>query len=270
MRRTYLPAILLTTIGIILLLGVSFYGAIPTVYAQVTGTDWIGQFYNNTTLSGSPVNTGLFPAGLNTNWGLNAPTDGSGTTIAGMNIDNWSARFTSTENIAAGLYEFVLVADDGARLYIDGNLVIDNFDSTGLTQASVVLSLSGGVYTIIVDYRDVADAAVLQLSWFTSEPTPEFTATPVPLAEAQVDSTRVRGLALRTGPYLGASLINVLRPDKVYPITAQNFSEGIYTWYRITVPSTGQVGWASGRYLTITGTSAVTGTCPITAEFALE
>jgi uncharacterized protein YraI len=61
----------------------------------------------------------------------------------------------------------------------------------------------------------------------------------------------VKGLALRTGPYLGASLISVIRPGQTYSPIARNKDEGVYNWYLITV--NGKTGWASGRYLQITG-----------------
>lgn len=83
---------------------------------------------------------------------------------------------------------------------------------------------------------------------------------------------RVRGLAVRSGPYLGASLLAVARPEIAYRVIARNRDEGIYTWYLLEVPigvtasaSTpvpgvptavpSQViqGWSSGRYLELTG-----------------
>lgn len=224
--------------------------------APQTGTNWIGQFYNTADLTGNVVATALFPLGLNKNWGTGAPTDGNNAPIAGVNPDNWSARFTTAVSIGGGLYDFILSADDGARVYIDGNLILDNFSNTGLITQIATVSLAGGTYTLIVDYNDKAGNAVLQLSWVTSAGTPAPTGTPAPIATAQV--VTVRGLALRTGPYKGASLINVLRPGKDYLLLARNTSEGLYTWYFVQVgdPTVGDVqyGWASGRYLEITGT----------------
>lgn len=249
MRRNIIPAATLL-VTVLLLALVTFWMQEVGTQAQNTGTNWIGQFYDNPDLNGSPVNTGSFPGGLNQNWGVSAPTDGAGAAITGVPADNWSARFTTTENIPAGLYDFILVADDGARVYLDGNLVLDSFGNTGLLQSEVTLSLSGGVYTIIVDYRDVADAAVLQLSWFTSVGTPEVTASPIPAFQVEVDGSRVRGLAIRTGPYLGASLIGIARPGTIYPVLNRNLNEGVYTWFLIQATED-IVGWSSGRYLNI-------------------
>lgn len=61
--------------------------------------------------------------------------------------------------------------------------------------------------------------------------------------------TSVRGLALRTGPYLGASFVTTLASGVGYPVLAVNREEGIYRWYKLRVGE--REGWASGRFLTI-------------------
>ncbi len=67
--------------------------------------------------------------------------------------------------------------------------------------------------------------------------------------------TVVKGLALRTGPYLGASMLGIVRPGKDYPVLAQNpgDGEGNFNWYLIVDVDNDRVGWASGRYLKIVG-----------------
>jgi hypothetical protein len=86
--------------------------------------------------------------------------------------------------------------------------------------------------------------------------TPIPTITPIPPAKnAQV--VEVRASSVRTGPYLGASLIALARQGQSYPVLAQNGDEGgEYTWYLIFV-RTGVQGWVSGRYLTFDGDPAL-------------
>jgi uncharacterized protein YgiM (DUF1202 family) len=131
---------------------------------------------------------------------------------------------------------------------------MDTFSNTGLIGQAATVTLAGGTYTLIIDYNDKSGSARLQFSWQTATSTGTTpgapTATPVPAATGAV--VGVNGLALRTGPYKGASLINVARPGKNYDLLARNTSEGIYTWYLIKVSDT-QQGWVSGRYLEITG-----------------
>jgi uncharacterized protein YraI len=59
----------------------------------------------------------------------------------------------------------------------------------------------------------------------------------------------VQGLALRTGPYVGASFITTLPGQTTYPVLARNIDEGIYNWYLLRVGE--RTGWASGRFLQV-------------------
>lgn len=62
----------------------------------------------------------------------------------------------------------------------------------------------------------------------------------------------VNGLAHRTGPYLGATMLGIVRPDVDYPVYGMSNDEGgEFTWYLIE--ANGKMGWSSGRYLEIVG-----------------
>jgi uncharacterized protein YraI len=83
------------------------------------------------------------------------------------------------------------------------------------------------------------------------QPTSTFMPTGTPLPSTIANVVDVRGLAVRTGPYLGASMLAVARPNVDYGVYAQNKDEGVYTWYLIEI--NGKRGWASGRHLSIKG-----------------
>jgi uncharacterized protein YraI len=70
-----------------------------------------------------------------------------------------------------------------------------------------------------------------------------------------VEVVQVRGLAVRTGPFLGASMLAIARPGNEYEVLGRNLDEGIYTWYKVRV--NGIVGWSSGRYLKVSGDSNI-------------
>lgn len=72
-------------------------------------------------------------------------------------------------------------------------------------------------------------------------------ATPPPSA---VVVTTIRAAAVRSGPYLGASLITIVRSGAGVTLTARSNAEGVITWYYATFPN-GQAGWISGRTLTL-------------------
>jgi hypothetical protein len=110
----------------------------------VTGCS--GQYYNNTTLTGSPVFVRTDPA-INFYWPEGA-SPGPG--VAG---DHYSVRWTCTINVAtAGSYIFTMVTDDGMNLLIDGNLLMWAFYDQGPSTYSSSLYLNAGAHTVMVEY----------------------------------------------------------------------------------------------------------------------
>jgi len=229
-----------------------------TVSAQIFGTNWVGAFYNSTTVGTNPIPTAqsvAYPNGLNFNWGNSYPRQADNVTpVPGMNTitDNFSARFTSSQNItSAGIYRFTVRANDGVRVTINNTLYLDRFVAVAdnlVGEYTFDATLFVGNNTMVVDYAEFTGTAALQVQWGPISGTGTITA---PTATAQPAATgsviRVKGLAVRTGPYLGASMVAVARPNNAYPIIAKNFSEGLFPWYKIKIGDS--EGWASGRYL---------------------
>lgn len=230
-----------------------------TVEAQAQfGTNWTAQFFNTTDLTGPVVATAVYPTGINQTWPDGFPRDGANNLVPGVNNSNYSARFTTVQTLPAGNYTFILTFDDGVRFKIDNTIVIDEFQGGSVRTRQAVVALTGGTYTLTVEYLQVINEAVLQVSWLTTAvggtpgvvPTVGPSPTPAPIATGQV--VRVRGLAVRTGPYLGASMVGIARPGTQYALLAKNNSEGPFTWYLIQLTETRR-GWASGRYLEVAG-----------------
>lgn len=221
--------------------------SLGTVFAEF-GTNWTAQFYNCINLSCAVDATEVYPSGLNFVW-EDEPEDADGDPIAAIDSNDFGARFTSTQSFVDGTYEFRTTSNDGLRLYVDGVLIIDQFVNRSTTTDTVFRTMTAGSHTLVVEFYNDSGTANLQVQWFFSSVgtlTPVVTSTPIPPITAQVES--VNGLSLRTGPYLGASLINVLRPGNTYNVYAKSNAEGLFTWYQVTTAS-GQTGWASGRYL---------------------
>jgi photosystem II stability/assembly factor-like uncharacterized protein len=75
----------------------------------------------------------------------------------------WSARFTRTKAwFDGGTYEFALFYDDGARLFVDNELVIDAW-SGGPNYAT--RHVPAGDHVIRVEYRNHVGRGALQLWW---------------------------------------------------------------------------------------------------------
>ena len=65
-----------------------------------------------------------------------------------------------------GTYTFTTSSDDGVRLYVNGELVVDNWTDHGVTQNSGTVALTAGVkYDIRMDYYERAMLATARLSW---------------------------------------------------------------------------------------------------------
>ncbi|MBK8134839.1 MAG: SH3 domain-containing protein [Anaerolineae bacterium] len=251
-----------TTLGIFfVVLTVAVLGSLLTisVSAQTTGTNWTGTFYNNTDLSGSPAASNEpYPSGVFANWGSGSPLRADNSTpVPGVNPDNFSARFTSSQVFStAGTYTFTVYVDDGVRVFVNSAIVLDQFNqnTTGNYRTFTFQQTvsAGQTLSITLEFVEFTGNAVMSFQWGLSTggtPTGP-TATAVPPALGNVFT--VRGLALRTGPYLGASMIGVVRPDFNFPILEKNFDEGLFPWYKIQ-DNNQRIGWVSGRYLNVTG-----------------
>lgn len=214
------------------------------------GLNWTGAFYNNINFQDPASATITNISGLNFNW-PDVPNI-NGTPVAGLGADNFSARFTSTQTFAQGSYTFTITFDDNVRIRIDGVEVFSDFTGGPVKTQNFSRDMTAGAHTLTVEFVEVTAAAVLQFQWnagnvvLTPGTTPGVpTGTPIPPLTASVSG--VRGLAVRTGPYLGASMMTVAVQGQAYPVLGRNPSESGVTWYLITVNQ--KTGWSSGRYL---------------------
>jgi hypothetical protein len=122
---------------------------------QTTFPDWKGEYFNNRDLAGSPVLV-RNDKNIDFNWGTGAPA-------AGLPADNFSVRWTRNVNLATGLYRFSVQVDDGARLWVNGQLVIDQWhDGTGTYTADV--NLSAGTHALRLEYYERTGGAMVRLT----------------------------------------------------------------------------------------------------------
>lgn len=137
--------------------GVTSIVVTPTPDQNAQGV-WFGQYFANQDLSGSPV----FEQNLNNlsvNWGTNSPGPG-------VPRNNWSAVFTRNENFpSTDNYQFTLQVDGGARFFIDGQMVLDQWFNGGLRTVTVSRPLIAGAHSLRVEYYKSGSTARLGLSW---------------------------------------------------------------------------------------------------------
>ena len=121
---------------------------------------WRGEYFANTSLSGT---AGLCrdDAAVNFDWTSGSPG-------APIPSDNFSVRWTRTQDFAAGTYTFTLGSDDGSRLFVDGKNVLDRWvDQTyPASLPTVTLGLTSGSHAIVMEYYERTGPARATLSWF--------------------------------------------------------------------------------------------------------
>jgi beta-glucosidase len=134
-------------------------GQYPTIDSGFFGGGLRGQYFDNTTLSGTPVATRTDPT-VSYTWTGNSP-------IAGLRSTNYSVKWTGTLTPpTTGTYTFGLTSDDGSRLFVNGTEVIDNWrDQAAHTQTGRVALTAGTPVRVEVDYYQAGGDAVVNLGW---------------------------------------------------------------------------------------------------------
>ncbi len=132
--------------------------ASPTLPAPSLAS-WRGEYYANPNLAGEPVLIRDDPA-LDFNWISDSP---------GPNIpaDNFSVRWTRPFEFAEeGDYRFLADVDDGVKLYLDGWLVIDEWNTNPyVLHSGVFADIKPGVHTLTVEYFEAGGEAHIKV-WF--------------------------------------------------------------------------------------------------------
>ncbi len=119
-----------------------------------TYPDWRGEYWSNQTLSGLPVLTRNDPQ-VNFNWEFSSPA-------SGIPDDHFSARWARFQNFDSGTYRLNVESDDGVRVYVDGNLVIDRWYNGPADQTFSADLVLGGSHAIIITYYEDRDMASIR------------------------------------------------------------------------------------------------------------
>ncbi len=113
-------------------------------------------------VNGAPVRHSHF-RGTN---GLFTVNLGAGSPVSGVNADGFVGRMTGAINLPAGTVEFRFAAqDDGARLFVDDELIIDSWLVGAFTSNTGTVLNKPGLRKIRVDYLEWTGSASLELHY---------------------------------------------------------------------------------------------------------
>lgn len=119
---------------------------------------FLAEYFNNRDLGGNPVFRRCESA-VNYNWGGGGPGNG-------VVNDNFSVRWTGRFWFANdGIYRFTTRTDDGVRLIVDGQMLIQEWRDMAATTFQREKQLSSGMHTVRMEYYEHGGNAVAQLSW---------------------------------------------------------------------------------------------------------
>jgi hypothetical protein len=126
--------------------------------------NWRGAYFNNRELLGAPVIVREDSA-IDFNWGAQSPAPNF------IEPDGFSVRWTRTFNVSAGWYRFDMTVDDGGRLWINDDLLIDRWQVQGARLYTTgALYLPDGPVSVKMEYYENTGLATAQLSWTQTAP----------------------------------------------------------------------------------------------------
>jgi uncharacterized protein YraI len=219
------------------------------------GGTWWAQYFNNRDLSGTPALQQSEPS-VNHDWGTGAPG-------AGVNADNFSVRWNAYLTLDAGLYQISVNADDGVRVTVDGQRVIDQWHDAANTTYNTAVNLAAGSHTFVVEYYEAAGAAFIHYTLSLGGVAVGTGQQPGNGQQQQpntgVIATVTTGrLNVRSAAGLGNRVVAKINRGETYAVLGSSADK---SWYQISV--NGTVGWVSAQFVTVSqGSVPVAGNTP--------
>jgi len=127
--------------------------------ALSTGTGLRADYFNNQALT-APAAVSRTDATVNFNWGNASPAPA-------IAVDHFSARWTGqVEALFTQTYTFFTTSDDGVRLWVNGQQLINNWTDHGPTENRGTIALTAGQrYDVRLEFYENAGGATATLSW---------------------------------------------------------------------------------------------------------
>jgi len=154
-----------------------------------------GDYFNGHELQGEPAWSRIDSV-IDMHWDVGSPMKLDDPASMPIENDYFSIRWTG-QLIApvSGEYELGIISDDGCRMFINGNKIVDGFYQHGTEEFSSKIELEAGKsYDIVVEYFETIGGALVHLVW-----TPPNLKTPKELFNEAVEHTRQADVAIYAG-----------------------------------------------------------------------
>ncbi len=202
---------------------------------------WQGLYFSNQYLGGPPAFTRADNA-IDFNWKSGSPWS----TIPN---DHFSARWTGNFDHTPGRYRFTAVTDDGVRLWVNNQLIIDAWHNNQNVTYQAELLLPGGTVPLRLDYFENEGAALIKLtaaqigeSAGQPPPTPVPTQPDLPPAQSAI-VVNANWLSVRSAPAVADNVITAIPRGEVVTLLGRNGG-----WVNVRLAG-GAAGWVGSSYL---------------------
>ena len=164
----------------------------------------MGTYFSKPDLTGEPLKR--VDANIAFEWGGDSP-------LVGIPADNFSVRWAGRLKPQFNeSHTFQVIADDGARLWLDGKLIVDAWRELSGTNNSAPVALSAGrSYDIVMEYFEATKTATAKLLWSSPStplqviPSSQFSPPSPPRAATSLAETRKsfpKGVLTWSGSFL--------------------------------------------------------------------
>lgn len=204
----------------------------PMLEAEAVGLR--GIYFNNENFTGKQVTR--TDSSLNFDWQDKSP-------ISGIAADTFSVRWTgSVTPRYSELYTFIVNADDGLRLWVNGVKLIDDWNYTPETRYAKLRLEANKRYAIRVDYHEGVGWAGIRLEWQSASQKREvvsaFSTAPGQATGLSANAP-LRDLAYARGIAIGGALQpGPLANEALYRDTAKRDFNFLSPEYSFLIPST--------------------------------
>lgn len=118
---------------------------------------WSGEFYNGEDLQGDPVATHQEPW-IGFEWETSSP-------MSDVPSDHFSARWTKSIHLESDRYRFCAMSDDGARIWVDDELVLDEWHANNGVAYCGRYWAEAGTHNVKVEYYEHGGDALIYVWW---------------------------------------------------------------------------------------------------------